>query len=181
MLGENPVRQSVTPISSATDTNRFLKISNSIGFVCIVTVPRRVRIGGGEPAARPADRDHVPELIDPEAEMRRNDNGCLLPGDDRGSVGNASRQQVLPSVNRRRHLPSAERGRRCAPGSGRQLALISRRGSDGFLVTPVAVNAGSPLLLPDADSVAVQPGVLPVDSSRYPAVNGTVIWYAWPT
>jgi hypothetical protein len=35
MLGEKPVRQSVTPISSAMDRKRFLKISNSTGWMRI--------------------------------------------------------------------------------------------------------------------------------------------------
>src|SRR5689334_4223498 len=126
MFGENPVRQSVTPISSATETNRFLKISNSIGLICMVNGPEtepshfHLRLLRGSvtvplPAAaladQRADSDDVSEIVDAEAEMRRNDHRGLAAGDDGRSLRDAARQQIFPAIDRRRHLPAAERGR----------------------------------------------------------------------
>jgi hypothetical protein len=111
-----------------------------------------------------ADRDHVSELIDPEAEMRRNDDGCLLTGDDGGSVGDASRQQVLPSVNGGSHMPSAESRRRRAPGfrpaCGVDLAPGERRLPRDARRRQTQVHG---FCCPVRIRVAVQAGVLPVE------------------
>src|SRR5215204_6039529 len=102
MLGENPVRQSVTPISSAIDTNMFLKISNSIGSMCMVPSSGAFK-GLARPllrAHRRADGDHVTELIDTEHESRRHHRSCLASGDHRGPGTSGTGAELFPPVER---------------------------------------------------------------------------------
>ena len=69
MFGENPVRHNVTPISSATETKRFLKISNSMELMARTLTrppPRHPRCAAHDGA--PAGRPRVSELVDSETE-----------------------------------------------------------------------------------------------------------------
>ena len=70
MFGEKPVRHSVTPISSAIETKRFLKISNSIGSMRILglTPPRSAcSRRSSDAAGRRPHGDDVAEGVDAEA------------------------------------------------------------------------------------------------------------------
>src|SRR5216684_3855739 len=72
MLTECAVARSLTPICSATDMNRLLKISSITGST----------------AARAARRDGLPAGL--------HDGGGEVLGDERGPAGTLSRAQVAP-------------------------------------------------------------------------------------
>src|SRR5688572_13631604 len=97
MLGEKLVRHSVTPISSATETNRFSKTSKAIGSM-------RMRSSGrGRPRG-----DHVGQLVEAEAEAGRDDDRGFAAGDHRGPVGGRAGREIGPSEERRGHERAIE-------------------------------------------------------------------------
>src|SRR4051794_26908688 len=100
MFGENPVRFSVTPISSAIDRKRFLNTSKSIG------------------ATRISARNHVSETVDPESKIGRHDNGRVSTRDDGGPARRCTGFEILPAVVGGPHRVSIETRapRRCGLG-----------------------------------------------------------------
>src|SRR5262245_66594805 len=92
MFGEKPVRQSVTPISSAMDKKRFLKTSKSIGLIFIT--------GSGARHSALALDDHVSIAVDLKLKLRRHHDGRIGSRDDGGTIGRRSGPQRIPSVER---------------------------------------------------------------------------------
>src|SRR5689334_698017 len=98
MLGEKLVRHSVTPISSAMETNRCSKTSKAIGSM-------RIAAGSG---ARVARRDQVGERIEAEAEAGRNHRGGFPAGDDGGPLAFGADREIAPAMEGGRHGGAAE-------------------------------------------------------------------------
>ena len=84
-----PVRQSVTPISSAIERNRFLKTSNRWDG--------SHRHAASTSAFAPTCAMHVAEPIDAEREARRHDDGRFAAGDDGRARARVRRARDRPS------------------------------------------------------------------------------------
>src|ERR1043166_1746427 len=82
MFGEKPVRQSVTPISSAIERNRFLKTSNSTGWM-------RIKLFLD---------DQIAKNIQPKTKLGRYDNGRFTARDDCRTRRMRAGQQIIPTV-----------------------------------------------------------------------------------
>src|ERR1700733_3307175 len=104
MFGEKPVRQRVTPISSAMETKRFLKISNSIGsrrIGCLCTCKssmlkreKRSKLYHSALQTLPCFHfarlqpcgDEGADTVDGKAIVWRDDGGRLSADDERGAL-----------------------------------------------------------------------------------------------
>src|SRR6266566_718035 len=85
MFGEKPVRQSATPISSAIDTKRFLKISNSIGLMTAGSArcgPHAIAPRAFTAGSRLMGEDQVPQSIHSGSPLLRHESrGSLVDGE----------------------------------------------------------------------------------------------------
>src|SRR6187551_1528690 len=97
MLGEKLVRHSVTPISSATETNRFSNTSKAMGSM-------RMR-SSGDGRAR---GDDVGERVEPEPEPGRDHGRGFAAGDHRRPVADGAGHQIGPLEEPRGHERAAE-------------------------------------------------------------------------
>src|SRR5689334_8714784 len=96
MFGEKPVRQSVTPISSAIERNRFLKTSNSIGLILIAG------------ASQCLTCHDVRVAVNTKAPARGDDDSRFGASDDRRARAASTWPQSLPAVERRQHAAALE-------------------------------------------------------------------------
>src|SRR5829696_7819994 len=109
MLGEKLARQSVTPTSYATETNRFSKTSKAMGSM-------RMRSSGPWRA-----RGHqIGGLVEAKPEAWGDDGRGFPAGDHRRPFAGGAWREIGPAEERGRHERAPEAGVADAVGLGRR-------------------------------------------------------------